>query len=161
MPYRRRVRVKTSTLVIAGSAIAAVVAVGIAAYIMMPTFLAASSPVERRSYDSWSDAPSRSQDPAAARPTWAPADATDIRLEYRVRNVPGYALSMRTADGLEPTACVRLDDAHGGPAMYSELLPDDLPDRPYTCGDGHAVWFDAGHVYAWSTVEPIDGAAPH
>jgi hypothetical protein len=120
-----------------------------------PFLLSQTSPVEHRGYASWSEAPTVAEDAAAARPAWAPDDATDIELEYKVRNVPGYTLSMVSETGLDLSSCVRLPDSAGGPAMPSELLPTTLPDRPWHCGDGRAVWQADGTIWSWSTKEPV------
>lgn len=141
--------------VFVGSAVAAVVAVGAVATIAGPALLAVTSPVEKRHYDSWAAAPSRDQDAAAAQPDWAPADARDIEMEYRVRNVPGYTLAMTSVSGVDLAACHRLSNAHGGPAMESTLLPGSLPDRPWTCGDGRAVWQDGDRIWSWATNSAI------
>jgi hypothetical protein len=146
---------KIRVWVVAGSIVLTIVGIGAVGVIVGPALLAQTSPVEAKHYASWDDAPSREDDPPASRPDWAPADAHGIELEYRVRNVPGYTLSMLSATGVDFSACTRLHDDHGGAAMASHLLPSTMPDRPWTCGDGRAVWQDGDHVWAWSTNKPI------
>jgi len=146
----------TRTWIIAGSAVAAVVTVGLVAAIAGPVLLAQTSPVERKHYTSWVEAPSREEDGPAAKPDWAPTDGRDIDLEYRVRNVAGYTIAMTSATGVDLASCTRLADDHGGAAMASDLLPATMPDRPWTCGDGRAVWQDGDRVWAWSTSTSIE-----
>ena len=134
------------------------VALAVAAVLAFPALITAASPVEERHYARWADAPSAQEDLAAARPAWAPADATDIDLQYRVRrDAPGWNVAMTVSDVFDPSGCtaVRLEDA--SPALDSSFMPDRVPDEVWTCGDGRAVWTDGDRLYGATTATPLSG----
>jgi hypothetical protein len=123
-----------------------------AAVVAIPALITAASPVEERHYASWAEAPSEQQDPAAARPTWAPEDATEIDMAFRVRrDAPGWNVAMTAPDGFDTSACTEVPVGGGAPALDSAFMPDRVPQRVWTCGDGRAVWADGDRLYGANT----------
>lgn len=149
LPRRRPVVVP---LVVVG----ALVALAVAAVLAFPAFITAASPVEERHYATWADAPSAQEDRAAARPTWAPADATDIDLQYRVRrDAPGWNVAMTAPGGPDTGGCTAVPVEHAAPALDSSFMPDRLPDEVWTCGDGRAVWTEGDRLYGATPGTPL------
>jgi hypothetical protein len=151
-PLRRR------TVIVPFVVVGVLVALAVAAVLAFPAFITAASPVEERHYATWADAPSAQEDLAAARPAWAPADATDIDMQYRVRrDAPGWNVAMTVPNGFDPSGCtaVRLEDA--SPALDSSFMPHRLPDHGWTCGDGRAVWTDGHRLYGATTGTALAG----
>ncbi len=133
--------------------IAAAVATAVA---LFPSWLRDTSPVETRHYADWSVAPTSQDDAAAARPSWAPADATDIDLSYRVRNVPGWDVAMTSEQGLDPSSCTRVTTGGRTFALGADFMPPVFPRQAWTCGDGRIVWQDGDHVYGATPDVPVE-----
>lgn len=119
------------------------------------------SDTEKATLARWSERPTWKENTKAkidtTRPIWAPADAHDISLQYRIGYQDQIAVVMRSATGLDLSGCRQLPAGTDvDPAvMESPYLPSPMPKRVWTCGDGRAVWQHGGLVYGWSTQWPL------
>lgn len=144
---------RTWTGVAAGAAV--LVAAVVVVVLLFPSWLRDTSPVESRQLASWADASNREEDAATSRPGWAPDDATDIELRYRVRNVPGWDVAMTSAQGLDTDACTRIDTDGLSIALPADFMPEVFPREAWTCGDGRVVWQDGDRVYGATPDRPV------